>query len=275
MQSGVALSDIYSGSEHVRLSFITSSVHGSGLPSVLRLDGIYFNSEQRWHELNAPLEASYGSANAIIIQSEFDRRLITRYFGAHPNATVIHNGASADEIRTIAPYTSRQLDRFSDVWVTASAWRPHKRLTDNIAYFMEHAAGDACLVIAGSVAVQPFVDQRVIYVGDLSQERLWSLYRRASHLVHLAFLDHCPNVVVDARAAGCRIVCSSSGGTREIAGPDAIVIDDLDWDMRPIALYSPPSLDFSNVGSNTHLDGNIDINYVAARYTNVLESVVR
>ena len=52
--------------------------------------------------------------------------------------------------------------------------------------------------------------------------------------IHLAWLDHCPNVVVDARAAACQIICSSAGGTKEIAGPSAIVIEEDEWDFEPV-----------------------------------------
>ena len=44
--------------------------------------------------------------------------------------------------------------------------------------------------------------------------KIYKMYKASTHFVHLAWLDHCPNVVVDARASGCKIVCSSAGGTR-------------------------------------------------------------
>ena len=90
--------------------------------------------------------------------------------------------------------------------------------------------------------------------------------------IHLAFLDHCPNVVVDARACGCKIVVASSGGTKEIAGIDATVVEDIEWDYRPLELYSPPSLEYSKKHKN-NLDSVIDIDDVAARYIKALESI--
>ena len=64
------------------------------------------------------------------------------------------------------------------------------------------------------------------------------------------WLDHCPNVVVDARASGCKIICSSAGGTREIAGTGATVIKEEEWDMKPVELYKPPKMNFDKVIDN-------------------------
>ena len=42
-------------------------------PMVLRLDGIYFNSEQDYERQNAPIKAAYKNADAVIFQSEFNK----------------------------------------------------------------------------------------------------------------------------------------------------------------------------------------------------------
>ena len=152
--------------------------------------------------------------------------------------------------RGTAPLQHSALDRYSQAWACASSWRPHKRLSENIRYFHEHAPETACLVVAGDVSqvidsLQGVRLDRVLFAGDLDHDTLTSLYRRSTHLLHLAWLDHCPNVVVDARAAGCRIVCASSGGTEEVAGLDAVVVEEDAWDLTPLDLYTPPSLNFS------------------------------
>ena len=90
--------------------------------------------------------------------------------------------------------------------------------------------------------------------------------------MHLAFLDHCPNVVVDANASGCKLVVASSGGTKEIAGINATIVKDLDWDMKPLDLYAPPKLDYSNIAKND-IDCNIDIVDVSKRYITAMESI--
>ena len=87
--------------------------------------------------------------------------------------------------------------------------------------------------------------------------------------MHLSYLDHCPNVVVDARAAGCRIICSSSGGTREIAGRTATTIEEEIWNFEPLALYNPPPMDFSKK-TNLGLDSDLDISETTLKYTKVM-----
>jgi len=52
--------------------------------------------------------------------------------------------------------------------------------------------------------------------------------------------------VVDAQAAGCKIVCTSSGGTNEIVNSGIMVFED-EWKFNPIKLYYPPQLDFTKI----------------------------
>lgn len=105
-------------------------------------------------------------------------------------------------------------------------------------------------------------NERIFYVGEVSVPNLVSLYKRSKCFLHLAWLDHCPNVVVDARTAGCQIICSSAGGTREIAGLNGIIIEEPEWDFKPVKLYQPPTLNFSNKVKNTY-DTEYNMNVVS------------
>ena len=263
-----------------RLLFIQGGDHTA--PTALRLDGIYFNTRQDWRAMNEPIRRSYDRADLIIHQTEFDKRLIEGFFGAHPRSTVIRNGADTRKTMSIPPLQHPALDSFAQTWVCAASWRPHKRLIENIRYFHECAGPQDCLVVAGDVSgvlsdlEELVMDQldRVMFVGNLGQDELTSLYRRSSHLIHLAWLDHCPNVVVDARAAGCRIVCSSSGGTEEVAGLDAVVVVEVEWDLTPLDLYRPPRLDFSRNRAG-RFDIQVDMTGVAESYEHALKGIMR
>ena len=85
-----------------------------------------------------------------------------------------------------------------------------------------------------------------------------SVMKASDNFIHTAWLDHCPNVVVDAKATGCKLYCSSAGGTVELAGQDDVVFVENEWDFQPCALYKPPPLSLTNltVGNST-LDYNI------------------
>jgi glycosyltransferase involved in cell wall biosynthesis len=260
---------ITNDSPDVRLAFIQSSCNYS--PTVLRLDGIYFNSSQNWKRLNDPIKKSYNFAKSIIAQSEFNKELIIKYFGYRDDINVINNGTDLELISELSPAKIENIDQDKEIWLCASSWRPHKRLNENIRYFYEFAPKNAIMLVAGS---NPDLDiksmDRIIYLGDLSWYQLISVMKRATTFVHLSWLDHCPNVVVDARACGCKIICSSSGGTKEIAGDNSVIINEDSWDFRPLELYKPTSLDFSKAVSNKNITKNIDIIDVAKKYKAVL-----
>lgn len=256
----------------VQLSFITSTRRSEKTPVVLRLDGIYFNTKQDWRSLNSPIKASYDAADSVVFQTEFNKKLIETFFGVHKSSCVIKNGTAVDVIAKIPQLNSKQLDSYEEVWCCASSWRPHKRLQENIRYFLETAPENSCFVIAGNNPDVIVNNPRVFYVGNLSWEQCISLYKRSTTFVHLSFLDHCPNVVLDARASGCDIVVASSGGTKEIAGLDATVIVEDEWDFSPIDLYDPPHMNFNKTIINDIVN-DIDIASVANEYVKVFKNI--
>jgi len=253
-------------SAEVSLCFIESP-REIACPRLLRLDGIYFNTSQDYTNLNRNIRRTYESSAGIVFQSEFNRELITRYFGEHENTTVIHNGADEQTINNIAALPNK---KYNNIWSCAASWRPHKRLSENIRYFMEHKEEGDILIVAGNVSPEDMVeDPSVAYMGQLSQKQLYSLYKASTNFLHLAWLDHCPNVVVDARAAGCHIVCSTAGGTKEIAGLNSTLIVEPDWDFEPTELYKPPSMDFSKK-INNELESCYNMTNVAKKYEDAM-----
>ena len=257
----------------VQLSFISATKKAA--PLALRLDGIYFNTQQDWKTQNYPINQSFKAADLVIYQSNFNKHLVEKFFGSHHSGVVIHNGTDLSEIEKIGPASHEVLDEFSEVWCCSSSWRPHKRLKDNIEYFFEAAPSDACLVVLGENPDHRVNDNRVLYTGQVRWDQCISIYKRSKVFLHLAFLDHCPNVVVDARASGCQIVVASSGGTREIAGKDAVVVKDLDWDYRPLDLYNPPRLIYSDSLSNQQFDNSVDIKVSSSKYNDALSRLVK
>lgn len=234
-------------------------------PLFQRLDGIYFNSEQDYRAMNVAIKKTYEESKGVIFQSNFNKELTFKYFGTHDNYRVIHNGADLEFINKIVPVKNDVLEDFDNVWCCASSWRPHKRLRSNIEYFLQHAGENDCLVVAGNAPERDAIKHpRVFYVGEVDVNTLYAIYKKSKYFIHLAFLDHCPNVVVDAVACGCHVICSSSGGTKEVAIGGTIIEED-EWDLRPLELYNPPSLDFTRKVDNKW-DTNIDMSYVAAQY---------
>jgi glycosyltransferase involved in cell wall biosynthesis len=259
----------------VRLAFIHSTIFDK-IPIVQRLDGVWFNSAQNFKAQNEPLQKTYDAAHTVIAQSEFDKKLIKTFFGEHKNEiAVIHNGINVKAVQSLQPLDVPQLTNVKRVWSCAASWRPHKRLNENVRYFLEHADKDDCLVIAGAnPETGPWTnDRRIFFAGDLDKQLLLQLLRSTDVFLHLAWLDHCPNSVVEARAAGCHIICSSSGGTKEIAGLNSTIIEEDEWDFKPCELYNPPKLDFTRKIKGTY-NVDIEITNVAKMYYEILNSKV-
>ena len=254
-------------------------------PMALRLDGIWFNSDQDYKQQNAPIKLAYENADAVIFQSQFNKQLTEHWFGLHENAHVIHNGADVEMITSVSKSTFGypMINPQIEVWSCASSWRPHKRLGENIRYFVEQSPPTAILIVAGNgmrrediETFEHLLNDRIFLVGELDYSNLLSLYKRSTTFVHLAYLDHCPNVVVDAQACGCKIICSKSGGTNEIVS-NGIVIVEKPWDFAPIKLYQPPKLDFNLKYelSHTYKKGEEPcIANCAKKYYNIMEKML-
>ena len=275
----------------VRLAFIQTLFHNhefpdgtslGNLPYVLRLDGIFFNTSQDWNKMNVDINRSYQHADAVIIQSDFDKKLIDSFFGERDNCHIIRNGTDLEILSNI-PKASLKIDedKYDEFWLCASHWRPHKRLSDNIAYFEKFRSPSCAFLIAGKMSKEEHEyaskKEHVFYLGELQWYQLMSTMKLCSTFVHLAWLDHCPNVVVDARACDCRLVVSSAGGTVELTRENDIVVIEDEFSFEPVELYSPPPIDFTKI----HVTGvndirlEVDIDNVAESYLGVLNSIIR
>ena len=258
----------------LQLSFIEENNRIPNIPLVQRLDGIYFNNRQDYLLQNKKIFQTYKSASGVIFQTQFNKDLIYNYFGPHEKYTIIRNGADLQHIDGIRPLRSPLVERANKIWCCASNWRPHKRLSENVKYFLKNSDPRDHLLVAGDVEESArSADSRVHYLGNIRIEDLISVYKVSDYFIHLAWLDHCPNVVVDALACGCQIICSSSGGTKEVAGIDAVVIEEEKWNFEPIDLYSPPKIDINNKTDNVG-GCNIDMKYVASQYSVFLEKIL-
>ena len=253
-----------------RLCFIETGRASSEVPFFQRLDSVYFNTSANYHLQNQNIKRTYDMATGVIFQSDFGKKLVTNFFGEHPNSIIVRNGADVDKIEKLDPIQNPILDNYENVWSCAASWRPHKRLGENIKYFLQNRSHKDCLVVAGDIQ-QKIEAPDVFYTGNLMHDTLISLYKRSKNFIHLAWLDCCPNVVVDARAAGCHIICSDSGGTPEVAGPGATVVKDAEWDFKPMELYKPPPMTFEKTFNNSQ-DSEYNMKIVAQQYMNFVSS---
>ena len=166
---------------------------------------------------------------------------------------------------------------FQSVWLCASSWRPHKRLKDNIKYFLEFAPDNAVLAIAGKNAIIDDLsvrkNKRIFFLGEIDYLSLLSLYKASSTFIHLAYLDHCPNVVVDAQASGCHVVCSSAGGTKEVVYNGTVISED-QWDFKPIPLYKPPKIDFTKFSRIENSNVENSMVECSKKYYEIMQGII-
>ena len=70
--------------------------------------------------------------------------------------------------------------------------------------------------------------ERVRFLGSVGEERLMQLYRSCRFFVFPSTIENCPNILIEALAAGCPILSSYCGVMPEICGDAAIYCDPLD-----------------------------------------------
>lgn len=256
----------------IQLSLIIATQKYQWLPIIQRLDGIYYDTQKDYNLMNEPIHTTYNMVNGIVFQSEWSKKLVESFFGPAENYTIIHNGADIEEIQNTAPATG--LESFDKVWSCSASWfyedgtpRNIKRLDENIRYFQEHSGENDILCVAGNPVNTENPDPaKIVFVGELDIPSLYSLYRASDYFIHLGRFENCPNVVVDARAAGCHIICSSLGGTIEVAGENSTIIYEDEWDFKPFECNVKSSLDFSRIGKNNTPHKDISIDHVSDLY---------
>ena len=262
----------------IQLSFIERNTKlNSEIPLVQRLDGIYFDPTNDYKLQNENIFKTYEAADGIVFQSEFSKNLVFEHFGEHKNYTIIHNGADLELINSIEPAKPATMNgKYDSLWCCASHWRPFKRLEENIRYFLEFSSANDLLIVCGS-ALYPanlIEHERIIYTGDVGVPTLLSIFKAADYFVHLGRYDNCPNVVIDARASGCEIICASVGGTREVAGKGATIVLEEQWEYNPEPVNKHRPLDFTKIIKNKQ-DSDINMNRVAERYSDFLTNTIK
>jgi glycosyltransferase involved in cell wall biosynthesis len=210
--------------------------------NVLRLDGLYYDTQNtlgNTEVLNKPIKKAYEVFDKLIFQSIYGRDLFFKHFGyTNKEYTIIYNG--------VPVYFSPEGEKYRYPWdktlICSANWREHKRL-EAIIEGVKQFPKNVGLAILGKCKKQIYADN-VLYLGCVSPSDLPSYLRGANAFVHLAWLDCCPNSVVEALSCGLPVLCSSNGGTHELVGDDGIVLSlEERYEFNRVALYSPPKPD--------------------------------
>jgi glycosyltransferase involved in cell wall biosynthesis len=260
----------------------------SGAKVVQRLDGIWFKPEQ-FVTHNVGIKRLYDTADHVIWQSEFDKNMTVHHWGER-RGSIIRNGI---DLTRRQPFDrSHPFD--VPTFVSSASWHPQKRLISNVKLF-DHIKSSISgyerskLLVMGDVFERDFAPVRsyfgsarcpdlhesVFFLGKVDHETCLKIYASAAWMLHLAWLDHCPNVVVEALSQGCPVICTSAGGTKELVRTRGLVLDDEEYRCQLLDYDSPPELDFSNVRELPDMRdkfdvSDLDIERVADDYVKVL-----
>ena len=262
------------------------------LPKCLRIDGIYYDIDTNYNARNDFMNKPHSTADAVIYQSDYSRRLIERYLKKRKPSTiyrVIHNGIEK-------AWCGKPVQHDGVNIIVLSKWRRHKRLKEIIELFLEFRKEyESRLHILGMLHDNiPVKDKNIIYYGMVSRDEVGRVFRESDFSIHLSKRDSCPNSVVESIGAGVPVITTNNcGGATEICKitPGCIVVDgdgDYDNDYAPCAYYKDPWNAllpdvFSGVLSamkklteektRVELPKELSAEYTAEQYIKVLEAI--
>ena len=265
----------------VSLVFIERSGCPLARKVVQRLDGIWFAPDE-FRSKNVRIKELYDTADSVIWQSRFDRRVTSNLWHERLGA-VIHNGIELNPVRDIKiPSLMKIRQTYDQVFVCSANWHAQKRLKKNIELF-DHVRRtqhpNSCLIVLGGNPDAMTSDPHVLYAGNQPAEVCAEVFAVSNWMFHLAWADHCPNVVIEALSQGTPVVCTNVGGTKEIIGNFGLVVDEqVRYDHGLFDYKKPPDVDITSVrlpqkeSLGPHVD--IDIKNVVRSYISEFERVL-
>lgn len=241
----------------VSLVFIEATGQPLAKKVVQRLDGIWFKPED-YNTKNAGIVSLYHTADAVVFQSGFDSRMAVKWFGeparGAKHSRVIKNGINIAPVTELTiPSLITMRNTYKKMYVCSANWHLQKRLSENVRLFKQLRATEpnSCLIVLGNNPDVMVADPHIFYAGSQPPEVYNQVYSACDWMLHLAWADHCPNVVIEALAQGTPVVCSSTGGTRELVADYGITLDDVGepYDFQLYDYDRPPLVDMTGLTS--------------------------
>lgn len=242
--------ELYDGkNSDVSIVFIEPTGRPLAKKVIQRLDGIWFSPEE-FEEKNFSIKKLYHEADGVIWQSEFDRGMTTKWWGNPKNGTVIRNGINAPEIKKFQiPALEQIRQHYEMLFVCSANWHPQKRLMANIDLYkhLRSFYSSAALIVLGSNPIK-VADPHIFYAGSQPHEVCLEIFSAANWMLHLAWLDHCPNTVVEALSQGTPVICSEQGGTKELVQNFGVILKEKNEYNFELTNYdNPPILDLTQI----------------------------
>ena len=204
-------------------------------PYILRASSCYYLDKYKiWN--NKPIAVSVKKAEYVIFQSKFGYKLYNRVLRLESRDLikngykVIYNGVDLDYLKSIEPSIKIEPRSF----VACARWDPNKRLHSMIKGFL--AAGlKKHLYIIGGYGIEDrknklkdiakkYNSKYIHVLGEKNNKETISIMKACDYFIHLAFIDICPNVVVEALSCGLNVLCTNLGGTSELVKKNGVIL---------------------------------------------------
>lgn len=207
---------------------------------IVRMGPPFFSTHQNYRKLNKPKTEAIKQADGVIYQSQFGKKLCDVFLGkAKRKTSVIFNGSE--------PKVDEFFPNEHTFLASAREWLPQKRLKDIVESFLLADIPYSQLIVAGqSEYGERTYKNKIRFLGKVDDNYLKMLYKTCTAMIHIVWLDVCPNSVVEALTAGCPVICNNQGGTHELVKigetENVLMLDD-QYRMNPVNLEKPPKID--------------------------------
>lgn len=261
----------------------------SGLPTVLRLDGVYYDLDSNYKQMNHDISISHSIADAIVYQSHFSMAMCQKYLSQKTAKyfSVIHNG--------VEPWENFKTHVGFNI-ISCSKWRRHKRLPEMLSVFklFRYYYPNSGLHIIGPMKKGASVIEapNVFYHGQKTEDEIRKIYETGDIYLHLSKKDSCPSSVVEAISSGIPVVTTDScGGATEMCNmsincfvikgdgvsvdPDYIYRDP--YNKLPIGVEANIVADMIKIIKNklrTFLPQSLHITTTAKKYIQIMEKLI-
>jgi len=242
--------ELYDGrNADVSIVFIEPTGRPLANKVIQRLDGIWF-SPSEFETKNSAIKQMYENADGVIWQSEFDKGMTTKWWGHPRSGTVIRNGINAPQIKKFQiPVLEQLRQQYEMLFVCSANWHPQKRLSTNINLYrhLRNFYSSAALIVLGSNPTK-VADPHIFYADSQPHDVCLEIFSASNWMLHTAWLDHCPNTVVEALSQGTPVICSEHGGTKELVQGYGIVLkENSEYNFELADYDKPPVLDVGQI----------------------------
>lgn len=260
-------------------------------PTVLRLDGVYYDRADDYTERNDIISKAHSRADGIVYQSALSKKMCEKYLSQRNTKIydVIHNGIDSSKWNNLKEHNGINI-------VCCAKWRRPKRLPETIKIFegfLKHHQ-DAKLHVLGQFlkGAKQIEHKNVIYYGKVGHKKMKKIYSVGDVYLHLCKKDSCPSTVLEAIAAGLPVVTTNAcGGATEMCKltKGCVIVNGEKESLEPDHIYKD---EYNKIPHNvkekivTQMVGLIEnkpqiilpqeltADYVGRKYINLMERVL-